>query len=124
MFNSLTTLNLWNSTKFDSDMSVYYLALMLAKAPNLKWVDIATLHYEESKARIIDVYVTQYNYYYKDGGRLSNGFQGHLGGTIEEGEENIVIFNQDYYTNLKTEICKIKKEVKRPVEILLFDQYQ
>ena len=82
MFNSLTTFNLWNSTKFDSDMSVYYLALMLAKAPNLKWVDIATLHYEESKARIIDVEVTRFNYDTEDGESRSNGFQGHRGGTI------------------------------------------
>ena len=41
MINSLTNLNLWYSANFNSDLSVNYLALMLAKAQNLKFIDIS-----------------------------------------------------------------------------------
>ena len=40
MLQSLATLNLWRSANFSSDESVSLLALILAKAQNLKQVDI------------------------------------------------------------------------------------
>ena len=53
MVNSLTTLNLNNSTNFSSNMSVIYLAQMLAKAQNLKLVKVAT--YEQKREIEIQV---------------------------------------------------------------------
>ena len=46
IFNSLTTLRLCDSTEFDSDESVRLLALILAKAPKLKYVDVYSIYRE------------------------------------------------------------------------------
>ena len=44
MLNSLTTLILNNSTDFSFNLSVIYLAQILAKAKNLKLVKVATYY--------------------------------------------------------------------------------
>ena len=40
LFKSLVSLNLWRSANFSSDETVSLLALLLAKAPSLKQVDV------------------------------------------------------------------------------------
>ena len=55
MFNRLSNFNLGGSANFASENSVSYLALILAKAPNLKSVDLINQHGD----RKIDVQVSE-----------------------------------------------------------------
>ena len=74
MFNSLTALNLNDSTNFSYDTSVTYLALMLAKAQYLKFVDIAN----EDEVRGIEIQVSKEK-------KVEKKRSYHVGGIIEEG---------------------------------------
>ena len=56
IFDSLKYLNLSASTEFSSDQSVRYLALLLAKAKNLKLVDITN---QIGRTRKIDIQVSR-----------------------------------------------------------------
>ena len=87
MLDSLTTLDLFNSTNFTSDLSVRYFAQILAKAKNLKLVDISW----QQANRKINLEVSQV----KEWDRyLFDDHQSRTGGIIEEGYGDIIILEK------------------------------